>query len=260
MCLRAANTSLEPRASNNYMSLTSRCEVQHRLEVRARRSREHFKGHPSIAYAGTLSHVVLTASTKLSLNIYSLNKNTVPELVHPKLYLNTVCITSCSLVAPDPYLRRHTMYTAPIYGSPKVYHRIKLKRVSPSISATPIPRISTLRPYLSSLYNPNAPSDRSLLQYLPFPPSLLMLLGRPGGNGVDKLLLNPSGYGAATSNYLNSARKDFPCRRQSPTGRIYSQGRSSHEAWRDLSDVCIMPVNIFRMQHAAPDPSGARMR
>jgi hypothetical protein len=175
MCLRAANTSLEPRASNNYMSLTSRCEVQHRLEVRARRSREHFKGHPSIAYAGTLSHVVLTASTKLSLNIYSLNKNTVPELVHPKLYLNTVCITSCSLVAPDPYLRRHTMYTAPIYGSPKVYHRIKLKRVSPSISATPIPRISTLRPYLSSLYNPNAPSDRSLLQYLPFPPSLLML-------------------------------------------------------------------------------------
>jgi hypothetical protein len=175
MCLRSANTSLEPRASNNYMSLTTRFEVQHRLEVRARRGREHVKGTRVMAFAGTLSHVALTASTKLSSNIYSFNKNTVPELVHPMLCLNAVYITSCSLVTPEPYLRRHTMYTTPIYGSPKVHHRIKLRRVSPSISATPIPRNSTLRPYLSSLYNPNAQSDRSLLQHLPFPPFLLML-------------------------------------------------------------------------------------
>jgi hypothetical protein len=159
-----------------------------------------------MAFAGTLSHVALTGSTKLSSNIYSLNKNTVPELVHPMLYLNAVYISSCSLVAPEPYLRRHAMYTTPIYGSPKVYHRIKLKRVSPSISATPIPRISTLL-RISAPCTIQTPRRTDLC----YNTSLSRLLS------LCLLFLNLSGNGAATSNYLNSARKDFPYRRQSPT-------------------------------------------
>jgi hypothetical protein len=74
-----------------------------------------------MAYAGTLSHVVLTASTRFSSYIYSLNKNTVLALVHPNQYLNTVYITSYSFGSAPSRTSGVTQCTQPQYTAALKY-------------------------------------------------------------------------------------------------------------------------------------------
>jgi hypothetical protein len=176
----------------------------------------------------------------------------VSALVHPNLYLNTVYITSCSLVGPEPYLRRHTMYRTPMYGSPQVHGSIRSRRVSPLISTTPYPG-SPLSVRISAPCTiPNGTSGRS--QISATTPSV-----RVFSPYACSFSIHPT---AAQQTQILSIRRErtFHAANGSPTGRIYLQGRSSRKGWRDLSDVCIMPVNIFCMQHAVPNSSAARIR
>lgn len=101
---------------------------------------------------------------------------------------------------------------------------------------TPDPHPSATSASAPSRLNASAPVLRTDLCYNTFRSRLLSLC---------QLLLNPSDCGTATSNSLNSARKNFPSRRRF-TARPDLLARLGHaKGWRDLSDVCIMLL-IYR--------------
>jgi len=158
-----------------------------------------------MAYAGSLSHVVLTAFTRSFSYIPSPNKNTGSALVHPNLYLNTVYIICGSLVGPEPYLRRHTPFiTAKSLGdSLRSFH-------------SSLPRIPTSRSTTWLLYNPDG---RHLGPISPPTPSVPVL-----SPFACSFSIRLSGGGTEQLQTLSIRReRTFHAADASPTGRIYTR-------------------------------------